>query len=157
MTAGRWLSWLGVAVLVAVALGLGLRPEGASTHEDRAARITADLRCPVCQGLSVADSDSETSQQIRADIEERIADGQTDAEIRQAYVDRYGEWILLRPAGRGLGAVVWFAPVVAVGVAAAGLVVAGRRWRRGWQRRTATEQDRRLVEQALRGGAGGEP
>jgi cytochrome c-type biogenesis protein CcmH/NrfF len=150
----RWLSWAGVLALVAVALLVGTRPEGSSNPDGRAAAIAASLRCPVCQGLSVADSDSETARSIRSDIDRRIAGGQSDAEIRQAYVDRYGEWILLRPRGRGLGAVVWLLPVVAVAAAAAGLVVAGRRWRRRW-RRSATDEDRRLVIRALAGHADG--
>jgi len=153
MTAGRWASWLGVALLVVIALALGLRPTGSATPEDRVTALAAGLRCPVCQGLSVADSDSETARQIRADIEDRVAAGQTDDDIRQAYVDRYGEWILLRPSGRGLGALVWFAPVAAVAAAGIALVVAGRRWRRGWGR-AATDEDRELVHHVLRDGGG---
>lgn len=150
MTGRRWLSWAGVAALVALALVVGTRQDPPSGAEERAEALAAGLRCPVCQGLSVADSDSETARSIRDDIGERIDAGQTDGEIRQAYVDRYGEWILLRPRGGGIGTLVWFLPAAATAAAAAGLVVGARRWRRYW-RRTATDQDRRLVARALAG------
>ncbi|MGH9243091.1 MAG: cytochrome c-type biogenesis protein [Acidimicrobiales bacterium] len=143
------LSWLGVAVLVAGALLIGARPPGGGSRpEARVERIAAELRCPVCQGLSVRDSDSSTARSIRGDVERRIADGQSDAEIRQAYVDRYGEWILLRPRGTGFGAVVWLLPVAAVAAGLLGLAVALRRWRSRLANR-ATADDRALVERAL--------
>lgn len=143
------MSWLGVVVLVAVSLTLATRTTHATSTEDRVAHLAGELRCPVCQGLSVADSDAETSRQIRADIERRVTDGQTDAEIRQAYVDRYGPWILLRPSGRGVGAVVWLLPGAIVGAAALGLVVVYRRRRRAWPH-AASETDREVVQQVRR-------
>jgi len=151
-----WLSWAGVLAVVAAALVLGTRPEDGAGPRDPAAAVAEALRCPVCQGLSVADSDSETARSIRADIEQRIDDGQSDAAIRQAYVDRYGQWILLRPRGRGLGTVVWLAPIAAVSAAAAGIFVVGRRRRRRWWP-TATEQERRLVGATLAGPDKDEP
>jgi cytochrome c-type biogenesis protein CcmH len=147
MSPWRWLSWAGVAALVVGALVVGTRPAGPSGADDRGTAIAEGLRCPVCQGLSVADSDSETARSIRADITRRVDDGQSDAAIRQAYVDRYGEWILLRPRGRGLGTLVWSVPIVAVAAAGAGIAVVGHRRRRQW-RRHVTEQDRRLVARA---------
>lgn len=138
-----------MATLVAVALFVGTRPTGPSGDDDRAVAIAEGLRCPVCQGLSVADSDSETARSIRSDIAGRIAEGQTDGDIRQAYVERYGEWILLRPRGEGLGTVVWVVPIAAVLVAGTAIVVVGHRGRQLWRRR-ATEQDRNLVAAARR-------
>ena len=78
----------------------------------RRARTTSrpSCECPECEGLSVADSNAPTSRAIRADIKRRIADGQSDAEIRQAYVDKYGESILLAPQSSGLGLIVWVLP-----------------------------------------------
>lgn len=145
----RWLAWLGVVGLVVLSLVIAARLDDAPSRRDRAAHLAAGLRCPVCQGLSVADSDAETARQIRADIERRVADGQSDAEIRQAYVDRYGQWILLRPSGRGVGAVVWLLPGVVVAFAAGGLVLVYRRRRRAWPR-SARPPDREIVREAQR-------
>ncbi len=87
----RLLAWAGVAAVIAAALAVGLRPSGESgSLEARADHIAAGLRCPVCQGLSVKDSDSPTARDIRADIRRRIDAGETADEIRQAYVERYG-------------------------------------------------------------------
>ena len=67
----------------------------------RAHDLETEFKCPECQGLSVADSQAPTSRAIRADIKRRITAGQSDAEIRQAYVDTYGESILLARRTRG--------------------------------------------------------
>ena len=59
--------------------------------------IASQLRCVVCQNLSVADSPSEMASQMRAIIRERLAAGESPAEVQRYFVDRYGEWILLSP------------------------------------------------------------
>lgn len=159
VTMARWrrLSWAGVVLVVVGALVVGTRPSGVGSSPDaRAGRLAAELRCPVCQGLSVLDSDSSTARSIRADVGRRIEGGATDAEIRQAYVDRYGERILLRPRGEGLGALVWVLPVAGAAAGVAGVSVALWRWRRrlGAQ---ATAEDRAIVERALAQALGHEP
>lgn len=138
--------WAGVAALVVFSLVLAGRPAGPSTVGERADAIAATLRCPVCQGLSVKDSDSPTARDLRADIRRRVEAGQSASQVRSAYVARYGEWILLRPDRDGFGAVVWLVPPLAGAAAAAGLVVALHGWRR--RGRPATDEDRQLVERA---------
>jgi len=108
---------IAVAVAVAgVALGVGLSRGGSqpATFEQRVQTIAAGLRCPVCQNLSVADSPSELAQQMRDDIGARLRAGQTPSEIRQFFVSRYGQWILLSPPSHGLGILPWAAPAVAL-------------------------------------------
>lgn len=145
----RLLSWAGVAAVVAAALALGLRPTGGGgTAAARAQSIEAGLRCPVCQGLSVKDSDSPTARDIRADIRRRVDAGESPTGIRQAYVDRYGQWILLRPQASGFGALVWAVPAAAL---AGGSVALGGlfwRWRRRGSTRAPTAEERRLVAAA---------
>lgn len=143
----RRLSWLALAALLGAVLFLAARPgTGAPSLDARADRIAGELRCPVCQGLSVKDSDSATARSIRDDIRERLEGGASDAEVRQAYVDRYGEWILLRPAATGVGLVIWAVPVIAVAVGAAGLSLAMRRSRSA---QAARPDDHELVARAL--------
>jgi cytochrome c-type biogenesis protein CcmH len=92
--------------------------------------IASQLRCVVCQNLSVADSPSEMAQQMREIVRQRLAAGERPAEVVQYFVDRYGEWILLAPPRRGFNLLVWGVPFVAVAV---GLVTVGvllRRWTR---------------------------
>ncbi len=77
----------------------------------------------------------------------RIAHGQSDAEIRQAYVDDYGESILLSPQSSGISLIVWVLPVVVLALGATGIVFALRR-NRGEPHLHATAADARLVERA---------
>ena len=82
------------------ARGRALAERRRSRAAARAHDLATELQVPRVRGLSVADSQAPTSQAIRADIKRRIAAGQSDAEIRQAYVDDYGESILLRRRAR---------------------------------------------------------
>jgi cytochrome c-type biogenesis protein CcmH len=135
-------------VVVALVIG-GARPgKGPKSPAARSEAIAGDLRCPVCQGLSIADSHSPTADAIKEDIRRRVDAGESDAAIRAHYVDSYGEWILLRPKASGVGALVWILPVSALLLAGGGLTLAFRRWRRQ-PAMAATDEDRALVEAAL--------
>jgi cytochrome c-type biogenesis protein CcmH len=90
--------------------------------------IAADLRCPVCQGLSLQDSPTELAQQIRAVIREQLQSGKTPEQVRAYFVDKYGEWILLAPAPHGFNLVAYVLPFAALLAGAGMLVVAVRRW-----------------------------
>jgi cytochrome c-type biogenesis protein CcmH len=111
----------------------------------RAARLENELACPVCTGESVADSNAPESRAIRIDVVRRIKAGQTDAQIRDAYVAEYGEHILLTPSNGGLGVIAWGVPVVALVLGAGGIVLALRRWSRT-PRLAATGDDESLVD-----------
>jgi len=101
-----------LAVLAAVAAVAVPRPQ---TPEERVARIAAELRCPVCQGLSVNDSPSESAREMRAMIERGVAEGRTDDEIRDQFRAAYGDWILLAPPTDDARGLVWLVPLVAIG------------------------------------------
>jgi len=141
----RWAPWAVLAIVVAVVLVIVAWPGGGKDAGARAHDLAAELKCQECQGLSVADSSAPTSVAIRADIKRRIARGESDAEIRQAYVDRYGEQILLSPEGSGLGLVVWVLPVVVLALGAAGIWFALARSRRE-PRLHPTAADEALVD-----------
>lgn len=147
----RRVSWLPYAVLGAIASACLVvattRDPGPVTAEDRVHAVAQTIKCPTCEGESVADSSAPTSREIRADIAERLARGETPEEIRAFYADSYGSAILLTPSGRGVAAFVWVLPVVALAAAVAGLVWAFRRWRLASTPRP-TDEDRALVERA---------
>jgi cytochrome c-type biogenesis protein CcmH len=149
------LPWVGLGVLVVAALVWAAWPGGSPTASERAHELATELRCPDCEGLSVADSSSSSAAAIRHDVRRRVDAGQSDATIRQAYVDRYGESILLDPQGGGLGVLVWGVPVAALILGAGGLVLAMRRWRRE-PRMHATAADESLVATTRRDVDGGE-
>ena len=83
--------------------------------------IADELRCPVCQSESAADSSSETSVEFRDIIRERLRDGESEAQILTYFQRTYGDWILLDPPRRGLYLWVWGLPVAA-GVLGLGLL-----------------------------------
>jgi len=135
---------LAVLVLAVAAASLALASRSAPpTAAERAQQLDTELRCPVCQGLSVADSPSSTARAIATDVARRVASGQSDTQIRQYYVDRYGPGILLAPSGVP-GVVALALPLLLAGLAAAGIVLALRRGRRR-RGRLADAQDEELV------------
>ncbi len=82
----------------------------APVDEDTVNEIAAQLRCVVCQSLSVADSPSETASQMRGVIRERLAAGETPEQIKAYFVEKYGVWILLAPPRQGFSLLVWVVP-----------------------------------------------
>ncbi len=82
--------------------------------EDRTRAVATELRCVVCQNLSVADSPSEMAQQMRAIVREQLQAGKTPQEVKDFFVSKYGEWVLLNPTTRGFSLLVWVVPFVAL-------------------------------------------
>ncbi len=101
-----------------------------ATAEARAHAIGERLACPICAGLSVADSPSALAQQMRAVIADQIAAGQSDAQIEQYFVARYGPAILLTPPKQGFTLLAWWGPVLFLLVSALGIGAAAYRWSR---------------------------
>jgi cytochrome c-type biogenesis protein CcmH len=134
-----------VLVVVLVSVTVGSRPS--QSPSARAARLASELRCPQCESEAVADSQSPSAVAIRQDIARRIAAGESDSEIRAAYVSIYTEWILLSPQSHGIGLIVWGLPVAALVLGGGGLVLALRRWSRE-PRLAASAADEELVAQA---------
>jgi cytochrome c-type biogenesis protein CcmH len=114
-----------IAILGAVAWSA--RPHDATAAE-RVDRITSELRCVTCQGLSVKDSPAASARQMRDLVVQRVAEGRTDEEIRDEFRASYGDWVLLSPPALSWNGLIWLVPLVAL---AAGLVVALGRMRPG--------------------------
>jgi cytochrome c-type biogenesis protein CcmH len=112
-----------VAVLAAV--GWSARPH-AETQAERVDRITSELRCVVCQGLSVKDSPAESSRQMRDIVIQRVAEGRSDDQIRDEFRANYGDWVVLAPPLVSWAGLVWLVPFAALVV---GLAF-GWRWLR---------------------------
>jgi cytochrome c-type biogenesis protein CcmH len=145
----RRLGWLALAVVVAVALLVGVSDRsGPSTPAERAHHLAESIQCPTCSGQSVADSDATASRFIRRQIDQRIADGASDDQIRDELASSYGDDILLTPQRSGLAGLVWVLPVAVLVAALGGIALAFRRWR-GRAVVAASAADRELVERAL--------
>ncbi len=117
-------------ILVALLAIFGAVAWSAWPHETTAAervdRITSELRCVTCQGLSVKDSPAASARQMRDLVVQRVAEGRTDDEIRGEFRASYGDWVLLSPPASSWTGLIWLVPVVAL---AAGLAVVVRRTR----------------------------
>lgn len=141
--------WIVMGVVLVVALAIGGRDDGRATEAERVARISREVRCPTCAGLSVAESDAKAAQAVRDEIRERVHAGESDGQIRAYLASRYGRDILLKPKAGGIDSIVWVVPVAAAVCGAAGLAFAFARWRRR-SGAVPTPEDRSLVEQARR-------
>lgn len=128
----RLLAWLGLAAVVAVALVIGVTDREPATADERARRIGDSVMCPACSGETVSNSQAPVAVNIRRQIQARVAEGQSDQEIRDALAAAYGERVIMNPPKSGVAGLVWVLPVVALVAAAAGLVVAFRRWGSEW-------------------------
>lgn len=145
-----WVQWVAIATVGIVSIVIGsLRDTGPRNDSERVTAIARTIKCPTCQGESVAESDAGPSREIRRDIAERVQRGETDEQIRAYYADRYGDQILLTPPRSGVGALVWVIPVVVLVVVVAVLAMVFGRLRRQ-PRLEASDADRDLVARALR-------
>jgi cytochrome c-type biogenesis protein CcmH len=119
-----------LAIALACAL-VALGPAVAGLTDAETEAVARQLRCVVCQNLSVADSPSEMARQMRDLIRERLEGGESPEAVKAYFVERYGEWVLLSPPTQGFALLAWTIPF---GVLAGGLFLAVlllRRWSRG--------------------------
>jgi len=96
-------------------------------REARVQALGKMLRCPMCQGLSIADSGSSAARAQMDRVRELVAEGKTDDEIRAYFIARYGEWALLEPPAHGVNWLVWLLPI---GLVVLGAILIGRLVRR---------------------------
>ena len=101
-----------------------------SLLDARTTAVASMLRCPVCQGLSIQDSPSELSQQMRDLVKDQLRQGRTPDDVKAYFVSRYGEWILLEPKATGFNLLVYALPALLVlsGLGVIAFVV--RKWTR---------------------------
>jgi len=105
-----------IALLLAAALALS--QQLSDEEETRAQALMNEIRCVVCEGQPISESNAELAQDMRVVVRELVSEGRTDAEVRDWMADRYGESALLRPrAESGGGRFLWLAPLaIAAGV-----------------------------------------
>ena len=145
-----------VAVIGALLVTLSVHARADQALEDRVRAIASELRCVVCQNLSVADSPAEMAVQMRGIVREQLQAGKTPDEVRAYFVSKYGEWVLLAPTAQGFNLTVWILPFV---VLLAGLAFAAwflRRWSRRRARDPEDIPDPELLEQVRTAVAAGE-
>ncbi|WP_433540773.1 cytochrome c-type biogenesis protein CcmH [Streptosporangium sandarakinum] len=138
----RRLAVAGLIVLVALACAAVWRAgRSEPALGERVMEVAATLRCPDCQGLSAAESPSKLAGAMRAEIGRRLTRGRDPESIREYFVRRYGERILLSPPMSGASAALWALPVVVLAAGCAAVVRTARRNGRGPER--GNGEDRR--------------
>lgn len=144
-----------VAALAALALAA---PAAASEQHPTLAELEGQLMCPICEGETLAQSDSPPAQRIKAEIQQQIAAGETRSEIKRRLVSEWGTRILAAPPRHGFDLLAWLLPIV--GVLAGAAVIGALAWRWSRQREPATQwtltarplgpEDERRVDEELR-------
>lgn len=108
--------------LAMLLLQLGAHTVVAQTIDEQTVTIAKQLKCPVCQNVPVAYSQSQLAEEMREVIREKVAQGESETAIVQYFVDRYGEDVLLEPRREGFSLLLW---VTSIGVLFFGAVVVG--------------------------------
>ena len=137
---------LGLAMPLAPALAV--QPDEILPDPDlerRARSISADLRCVVCRNESIDDSNADLARDMRIMVRERLVEGDTDAQVVAYMVERYGEYILLRPQRDGVNLILWIsAPMMLI--AALGIAGVALRRRAAPEKPLSPEEEARLRE-----------
>jgi cytochrome c-type biogenesis protein CcmH len=147
----RGLNWLPAVLLLGLVLQLLLpwRVQ-AQASEEEVRRIARQLRCPICESVSVADSPAELAVQMRGIIRKKLEAGENEQQIMEYFATAYGDSVLLEPPRRGLGWLVWLGPPLALGLGGLAVSLLLRVWVKRGQR-SGRELD------AATGGAGPPP
>jgi len=124
--------------------------------EARMTRITAELRCLVCQNQTIADSNADLAQDLRRQVREMLARGDDDAKIIRYMTDRYGDFVLYRPPFKATTALLWIGPFALVLLGAGIFLVLVRRRRAAQLPPEEVTRDRRAELEKLLAGRGGD-
>lgn len=140
-----------IALMLAIASSKSLAVQPGEMLKDpkleaRARELSRDLRCMVCQNQSIDESDAPLARDLRLLVRERLTEGDTDQQVLDFLVARYGEFVLLKPPLESRTIILWMLPPVALLAGAIGLFFALRRRRTGQLEPAAlsTEERRRL-------------
>ncbi|CAN7217421.1 cytochrome c-type biogenesis protein CcmH [Rhizobium rhizogenes] len=141
---------LALALLLAAAPALAVNPDEVLPDpalEARARTISAELRCMVCQNQSIDDSNADLARDLRLLVRKRLADGDSDKQVLDYIVSRYGEFVLLKPRFTEKTLLLWGAPVTLFVFGGLALVVyARRRAGKPTGTRLTPEEEARLSE-----------
>ncbi len=118
-----------LVVVAAAALALAA-PAAAACPKTSLAKLENEVMCPVCQGETIAQSDSQAAAQVKRFIQGRVRACASEAEIKRELVSQYGTQILAAPPRKGFGWVAWLLPAIGIIVAAGAMALLARRWSR---------------------------
>lgn len=131
---------IALAVAIASTQALAVQPDEMLNDpnlEARARGLSRELRCMVCQNQSIDDSEAPLARDLRLLVRERLSQGDSDQQVLDFLVERYGEFVLLKPRLEGKTIILWILPAAALIAGAIGLLVSTNR-RRASQLEPAT-------------------
>jgi len=136
-----------IAMVLSAAPAFAVNPDEVLADpalEARARAISAELRCMVCQNQSIDDSNAELAKDLRLLVRERLTDGDTNEQVMNYIVSRYGEFVLLKPRFETKTILLWGAPLLLAVAGGLSLIVFARKWvgRPTGSKLTAEEQAR---------------
>lgn len=123
--------------------------------EGRAREISSELRCLVCQNQSIDDSDASLARDLRLLVRERLQAGDSDQQVRDFLVSRYGDFILLKPPFKAETLLLWLAPLFVLIGGAAALFAFARSRRPTESAAGLSQAEQARLEAILRDGADG--
>ena len=145
--------------LLALTIGLGMSGAAMAVEPDevlpdpgleaRARALSSELRCMVCQNQSIDDSDAPLARDLRILLRERLSAGESDAQVIDFLVARYGEFILLKPRFNWNTALLWIAPPAVLVIGGVVAVILFRRRRPSREARPLDDGEKRMLESIL--------
>jgi len=134
-----------LALLAPAARALAVQPDEMLPDpalETRARALSKELRCMVCQNQSIDDSDAPLARDLRLLVREHLRAGETDQQVLDFLIARYGEFVLLRPRFAPHTALLWLTPLGVLVIGALGIAMSARRQRSSEGNLTADEEGR---------------
>jgi cytochrome c-type biogenesis protein CcmH len=118
--------------------------------EARARTLSKVLRCPVCQGENIDESNAQVARDLRLAVRDRLLAGDTDSQVLDYITTRYGEYVLFEPDLKGANLVLWLVGPAALVVTLGGAFVFLRRRREEGQPQALSEAERARLEELLK-------
>ncbi len=149
-----WWNGLAIAALIGLTAlpALAVNPDEVLKDpalEQRARHLSAQLRCMVCQNQSIDDSNAELARDLRLLVRERIEGGDSDAQVIDYVVSRYGEFVLLKPRLSGKTMALWAMPVVLLMIGGVTVVMMSRRRREAPEERALSSDEQGRLDRLL--------
>ena len=149
------MKWFVLALTLLASPALAVQPDEVlpdPAMEARAREISKDLRCLVCRNESIDESNAELARDLRLLVRERLVAGDSNTEVVEFIVDRYGEYVLLRPTASGSNLLLWIAgpAMLVLGLGAAVLYLRRRRVADGASVEALTEAEKARLDEILK-------
>ncbi len=144
----RTFAWLTLGAFVLVAFAACVS-ENDLTPDQRAYTLDRELMCPVCDGQTIDQSHAQIAEDMKQVVREKIVEGESNQEIRDYFVARYGEVILASPEASGFNLLVWLMPAVIAGGGGLAVLWVLKNMRRSSARRDSADQNVTLSDRQL--------